>query len=184
MSGFCLSGIDSARRELGLSAKMKANSVRELEPSMRLRIFTLIASGCIVSGLELLLHWFIAQSHSWLGVALLLMYTGRDAGSGKGSYYPWPDFFIPALALGIVVGRVGRGWPFRAILLCIALASANIVALTLLYPLFFAPRSLLWMQGGYTSVGSLMLTLFETMLLVAVGSVVGTVAFTKNNGGT
>jgi len=148
---------------------------------MRLRIYTLIASCCIVSGLELLWHWFIAESHSWLGVTLLLTYTSRDAVSGKG-FYPVPDLFIPALALGIVVGRVGRGWPRRGVLLCILLVSANVVALTLLYPMFFAPRSLWWVQLGSTSVGSLMLTLFETMILVAFGSLAGAVALAKGNG--
>jgi hypothetical protein len=39
------------------------------------------------------------------------------------------------------------------------------------------------MQAGYTSIDSLMLTLFQTMLLVAFGSGAGAVALKKSNGG-
>jgi hypothetical protein len=145
---------------------------------MRLRKHIVIASCFIVSALEVFWHWFIATSHSHFAETQFLIYTSRSAVGGKG-FFPVPDLLIPALALGVVVGRVGREWRLPSLLICIALVTANVVALTLLYPMFFATRPLWWVKPGSTSVGSLTLSFCETAILVAFASFMGMVALAR-----
>jgi len=143
-------------------------------------MFAVAAICCAVSVLQLWWHLFIAKSHSSVATTALLIYTSRDIRNGKG-FFPIVDLIIPALLLGAVVGSVGRNWPFRGRVLGVSLVSANVVSLTLTYPMFFSEGALWWVGKRYPSIESLFLSLCEVIVLAAFGCLLGSATFGKKN---
>lgn len=78
------------------------------------------------------------------------------------------NLYIPSLVLGATVGRTGKGWRPRWILCGVMLGSADIVALTFLYPVFFV-KGVLWWHRTYSVVHMLC----EAAVFAGCGAIAG-----------
>jgi hypothetical protein len=147
---------------------------------MRIKEIAVAASVGVISIIEVLWHWFIAVSHSRLAYTMLLVYTSRDTKSGKGGY-PWVDSIIPAVLLGLMVGVLGRGWPYRKVCWFVLLATVDIVVLQQIYPLFFKKDVLWWVSSGKLDIASLIFSFVEAIIIVSFFTLAGRFGLQKTH---
>lgn len=113
-------------------------------------------------------HWFLSTDNA-LAETLLRLYLHYNPRTGKG-VAGWFDLDIPAIMLGLFVGRIGWQWSIRKLSCFVVLGAIGLMALDAIYVLFLNKDQVWWWPKTDSAIVAYMVreTLF-TILLLGVG---------------
>jgi hypothetical protein len=108
-------------------------------------------------------HWSISAQGALPG-NLLRIYLHHNPHSHKG-VSGYLDFALPAIILGLLIGRVGWDWPIRKLSCFVAFGGIALVALLPAYILFLDKKQVWWWPKtsadfGAWLIGNMIMTIF------------------------
>ena len=117
-------------------------------------------------------HWFITMQTT-VAQALLRLYLHHNAHSRKG-VAGYLDLAIPAIVLGLIIGRIGWQWPVRKLVLYGLVVGVALAALNPVYGLIMGRETVWWWPSTSSDfvlwlLGNTAMTIFLTMVCVYGG---------------
>jgi hypothetical protein len=112
-------------------------------------------------------HWFLS-THTGLAETLLRAYLHYNPRTGKG-VSGWADLVLPAVPLGLFVGRVGWQWPIWKLSCFVVLFAAGLVALDYVYIVFLNKEQVWWWpKTDNDAVAFFVRNTIQTIILLGV----------------
>jgi hypothetical protein len=117
-------------------------------------------------------HWFIT-TQTTVAQALLRLYLQHNPHSRKG-VAGYVDLALPAVVLGIVIGRTGWQWPVRKLVLYGLVVGVVLAALDFVYAVIVGLQTVWWWPKTSTdlilyAIGNTTMTIFLTLVCVYGG---------------
>lgn len=128
----------------------------------------LVAMGVVV--FQITWHWFITTQ---MAQTLLRLYLLHNAHSRKG-VAGYLDLTMPAIFLGLVIGRTGWQWPARKLVVYGLVVGVALATLHPVYGLILGRETVWWWPSTSSDIvlwliGNTAMTIFLTMVCVYGG---------------
>jgi hypothetical protein len=132
----------------------------------------LVLTVAVVAVFQIAWHWFVT-TQTTVAQNLLRLYLLHNVHSRKG-VAGYLDLALPAIFLGLVIGRTGWEWPVRKLVLYGLVVGVALAALDPVYGLILGRETVWWWPKTSTdltlyAIGNTTMTIFLTLVCVYGG---------------